>query len=230
MSSASPNPASRAGPRIEKGDASTRLGDTLASRASPDPALPQGGKENLNYAAVRPPQSRETPGRFGALPGPDFHQGRGVLGGPHMPVQDRGSHRTEKNKKTRIHAGRLPYVNSGLRACCIMAPPRFAESVSIFAALRSAPSAPCSAQNSPWGKNPARRGARGIFRSAENFFVPGGALQGIALARLPHARTPKAGRFWCVSAVLFCPVFPTVPWPFCGCGSCGKGCAGSSGP
>ena len=28
-----------------------------------------------------PPQSRETPGRFGALPGPDSHQGRGVLGG-----------------------------------------------------------------------------------------------------------------------------------------------------
>lgn len=139
MSSASPNPASRAGPRIEKGDASTRLGDTLASRASPDPALPQGGKENLNYAAVRPPQSRETPGRFGALPGPDFHQGRGVLGGPHMPVQDRGPHRTEKKQKPESTLGVFPCVNSGLRACCIMAPPRFAESVSIFAALRSAP-------------------------------------------------------------------------------------------
>ena len=158
MSSASPNPASRAGPRIEKGDASTRLGDTLASRASPDPALPQGGKENLNYAAVRPPQSRETPGRFGALTGPDFHQGRGVLGGPHMPVQDRGSHRTEKTKRPESTLGVFPCVNSGLRACCIMAPPRFAESVSIFAALRSAPSAPCSARKLPVGRKSCTKG------------------------------------------------------------------------
>lgn len=37
--------------------------------------------------------------------------------------------------------------------------------------------------NLPWGKNPARRGARGIPGRGENFKHPGGGLQGTPQAR-----------------------------------------------
>ena len=47
----------------------------------------------------------------------------------------------------------------------------------------------------PWGKNPARRWARGISGSGENFNCPGGGLQGTPQARAWASACPSVRRF-----------------------------------
>lgn len=53
------------------------------------------------------------------------------------------------------------------------------------------PCPPASPPESPWGKNPARRGGRGIFPPGQNFQRPGGGEQGIPAGASLTARAPK---------------------------------------
>ena len=59
----------------------------------------------------------------------------------------------------------------------------------------------------PWGKNPARRGARGIPGRGENFKHPGGGLQGTPQARAWASVRPSVRRFPPRSAPPKRPVF-----------------------
>lgn len=72
-----------------------------------------------------------------------------------------------------------------------------------FVAFHCAPAAPWLPPDRPaglpptlpWGKNPARRGARGISGSGENFNRPGGRVQGTPQARAWASVRPSVRRF-----------------------------------
>ena len=158
----------------------TRLGGTLVfSWAFPDPAFPQGGCLRRTQAMLPAPRKAgEHPGSPIRSPALTFAKARVFR--EIVSVQDRGPYRRKTKKRP------------GSKHVLKLWPPGF----SLWALLRH-----CSElryflrpEKLPWGKNLSRRAGCGIFRSAENFFAPGGAQQGIALAHPSHARTPKAGR------------------------------------
>ena len=151
-------------------------------------------KEDSSYAAGSP-QSRRTPRVSDTLPGFDVCQSTGVQ---RNSFGSRPRTVPEKNKKR--GQGLSMCLNSGLRVstsglCCVVAASRVIYRILaadyLVLLCRHRVLQICATRNFPWGKNLSRGGARGIFRSAENFFTPWGLARNRprALAPRPHAQS-----------------------------------------
>lgn len=90
---------------------------------------------------------------------------------------------------------------------------------------RSTPAAPSSAF--PRGENFLREGGHAVSRGRVKTFLTPGEGARIPARRATHRTpAPKAGTVLCLSVVSFPCGFATIPAPFYGCGSCGKGSPG----